>query len=160
MNISEFLSITSMIVPDRLSIIDGDRRITFKDLDIRVNRLANKFHSMGVGKGDRVVVLQINCTEHIEIYLAAAKLGAVYIPLNFRATADELLYMITDAAPIVIFAGQRYLDLIQSIADQLDSVEHRVSLEQHEHDGSWCDYRALLEAGADDERLPDKQGLA
>ena len=114
MNTTEFLTISSAIVPDRQAMVVGDRRITYQELQGRVNRLANALAALGVGNGDRVAVLQINCGEHIETYFAAAKLDAVLVPLHFRARADELTDMINDAAPKVLLVGQRYVDLVRS----------------------------------------------
>ena len=129
MNTTEFLAIASAIVPKRLAMIVGDRRTTYEELQLRVNRLANAFSSLGMRRGDRVAVLQVNCAELIETYFAAARLDAVYVPLNFRARADELIHMINDAAPRVLLVGRRYVDLVRSFSERLESVEHYVALE-------------------------------
>ncbi|MDP6495008.1 MAG: AMP-binding protein, partial [Dehalococcoidia bacterium] len=84
MNTTELLSITAMIVPDRDAIVFDDNRITFGELAERVNRLANALSDLGVGAGDRVAVMQVNCNEHLESYFATAKLDAIFVPINFR----------------------------------------------------------------------------
>jgi acyl-CoA synthetase (AMP-forming)/AMP-acid ligase II len=61
MNTSEFLSISSAICPDRLAVIFEGKRYTFSQINERVNRLANALRKMGVKKGDRVALLQVNC---------------------------------------------------------------------------------------------------
>ena len=96
MNTSEFLNITSLIVPDRTAIIFDGKRISYASLTERVNRLANALSELGVGSGDRVSTMQVNCNEHIEAYFAASKLDAVYVPLNFRSTPEEIQYMLSD----------------------------------------------------------------
>ena len=79
MNTSEFLTISSAIVPDREALVFEGRRITYMELNDRVNRLASGLGQLGVGRGDRVAVLQVNCNEHVEAYFATAKLDAVYV---------------------------------------------------------------------------------
>ena len=153
MNTSEFLTISAAIVPDRLAAIASDRRISYEELQGRVNRLANALAALGVGNGDRVAVLQVNSAEHIETYFAAAKLDAVYVPLHFRARADELTYMINDAAPTVLLVGQRYADLVRSFSVDLDSVKHYIALEEPV-DG-WHHYSELIASASDEQRFPE-----
>ena len=88
MNVSEFLSITSAIVPEREAIVFGNQRITYFELQDRVNRLANALEGLGVTSGDRIAAMQVNCNEHIETYLAATKLDALFVPVNFRARSE------------------------------------------------------------------------
>ena len=152
MNTAEFLSIASAIVPDRLAVINGDRRITYSQLQERVNRLANALAGLGVGPGDRVAVLQVNCNQHIEAYFASAKLDAVYVPLQFRARADELAHIVNDCAPKVLLAGRRYVETVSSLAGRMDSVRHHVSLDGPGE--GWHDYDDLLRSAPDDEPFP------
>ncbi|MGH2544297.1 MAG: AMP-binding protein, partial [Ardenticatenaceae bacterium] len=122
--------ITSAIVPDRVAMVFEDRRITYEQMQNRANRLANALENLGVGSGDRVAILQVNCAEYVEAYFAAAKLDAVFVPLNFRARVDELAYMINDSAPKALLVGKRYFDLVKSCCDQLASVEQYIALEK------------------------------
>ena len=105
MNTPEFLLISSSICPDREAIIFEGHRWTFSDLAERSNRLANALAGMGVGRGDKVGMLQVNCNECIEVYFATAKLGATYVPLNFRAKSDELAYMVNFSESSALFLG-------------------------------------------------------
>ncbi|MBN1190788.1 MAG: long-chain-fatty-acid--CoA ligase [Dehalococcoidales bacterium] len=129
MNTGEFLSISSAICPDRLAVIFEGKRNTFDQLNQRVERLAVALRKMGVKKGDKVALLQVNCIQCIEVYFAVAKIGAVYLPLNYRAKAEELEYMINFAEVHTFFVGDRYLDLVDSIRSKLDSRLNYVSLE-------------------------------
>ena len=156
MNTTEFLTISAAIVPDRVAMVDRDRRVTYEQLQGRVNRLANALSSMGVDAGDRVAVLQVNCAEHVEAYFAAAKLDAVYVPIPFRSRADELTHMIRDSEPVVLVAGRRYTDLVQSISENIDSVRCYVSLEEAV-DG-WRFYDDLVSSADDEERFPAGDG--
>lgn len=151
MNTTEFLMISAAIVPDRTALIFEDRRITFEQLQTRVNLLANALASMGVGCGDRVAILEVNTDRYIEAYFATAKLDAVFVPLNFRARAEELAYMINDATPKVVLAGSRYADLIKSFTDDIECVDHFISFEG-EITG-WKSYESMIKKACAEELL-------
>ena len=126
MNTSEFLMIAASVVPDRVAMTcDGDSR-TFAQLQERVNRLANALQTLGVGKGDAVAVMALNSIPYVETYYACAKLGAVFVPLNYRAKKEELSYMVNNSQTKVMFVGERYLDLTGAIRSQFETVRHFV----------------------------------
>jgi len=129
MNIAELLTISSTICPDRLAIIFEDNRYTFSQLNERVNRLATALKNIGVKKGDRVALLQVNCNKCVETCFATAKLGAIYLPLNFRAREDEQEFMINFAEVNTLLTGERYFQLVDSIRTKLPSVKNFISLE-------------------------------
>ena len=114
MNTTEFLMIASAIVPDRTAIVFDGQQISFAMLQERVNRLANAMADLGIEPGRRVAAMQTNCHHLMEIYFAAAQLDAIYVPVNFRAKADELATMLAIVEPDLLFLGQRYLPLAPS----------------------------------------------
>jgi acyl-CoA synthetase (AMP-forming)/AMP-acid ligase II len=156
MNTTEFLMISAAIVPDRTAIIFEDRRVSFEQLQSRVNRLANALSDAGVVAGDRVAILEVNTDRYVESYFATSKLDAVFVPLNFRARGDELAYMINDSTPKVVLAGPRYAGLVKSFADQVECVDHYISLEG-EVDG-WLSYEGITSAVTDDELIFPEAG--
>ena len=156
MNTTELLSITAMIVPDRHAIVFDDQRITFGELADRVNRLANGLGDLGVGAGDRVAVMQVNCNEHIECYFAAAKLDAIFVPINFRARSEELSFMLNDSGVKAIVVGQRYQDMIRSVKPELTTLEHQITLEAPGDD--FVFYEDLIANASDEERSPSADG--
>jgi acyl-CoA synthetase (AMP-forming)/AMP-acid ligase II len=129
LNTTEFLLITSSIVPDRPAITFEGKKFTYADLSERTNRLANALAGLGVGNGDMVAALQVNCTEFVETYFAVAKLGAIFVPLNFRAKKDELSYMIGNCEAKVVLAGERYVDMVQEMRAQLPQTQHFICYE-------------------------------
>ena len=152
MNTSEFLTITSLIVPDRTAtIFEGGRR-SYQELLSRATRLANAMESLGVSAGDRIATMHVNCPQHIEIYFATALLDAIYVPINFRVRTDELTYMLNDATPKILFVGGRYTKLVQSAISQTKSVEHIVALEGE--DTPWPFYEEFLSSGSEEEHFP------
>ena len=156
MNTTELLSITAMIVPDRHAIVFDDQRITFGELGERVNRLANGLAYLGVGAGDRVAVMQVNCNEHIESYFATAKLDAIFVPINFRARAEELSFMLNDSGVKAIILGQRYQDMLRQVKPELTTLEHQITLEAPADDFVY--YEDLIANASDDERFPTADG--
>ena len=68
-------------------------------------------------------MLQVNCPQVVEAYLAAAKIGAIFVPLNFKARSEELVYMIGNAEASVLLTGVRYFDMVKEMLPQLPSVK-------------------------------------
>src|SRR2546426_1210607 len=129
MNTAEFLMIASSVVPDRTAMVCEQRSRTYAEMQDRVNRLANALQAMGVGKGDKISVMALNSTEYVEIYYAGAKLGAVFVPLNYRAKRDELAYMCNNSETKVLFVGERYLELSEAIKPELSTVQQLVCID-------------------------------
>lgn len=149
MNTTEFLMIASAIVPERMAIVFGGDHISFEMLQERVNRLANAMSELGIGQGDRVAAMQINCHHLIEIYFASAQLDAIYVPINFRAKEDELATMLGIAQPDLLFLGERYLPLVPG--DGSLPADRIVMLDAPGTDGRYA-YDDLL-ANADPEQM-------
>ena len=152
MNTSEFLAIASMIVPDRDALVFERRRTSFYELNSRVTRLANAFRTLGVEAGDRIGIVQVNTDAVVEAYFASARMDGVFVPLNFRARAEELSFMIKDSGPKVLMAGSRYMDLVDSISDELECVEHFIALDEPRE--GWQSYSDLIESADDEEVWP------
>ncbi|MBI4340030.1 MAG: long-chain-fatty-acid--CoA ligase [Chloroflexi bacterium] len=152
MNTSEFLTLSSSIVPERTAMIFEGKRISYSQLQERVNRLADALAKLGVGAGDRVAAIQVNCNEHIEAYFAAAKLDAIYVPMNFRVKSDELAFMLKDSEPKALLSGLRYCDLVESAVGGIPSLRALVSLDGPK--GNWRPYEDLLASGANEDRFP------
>jgi len=129
MNTADFLNIATSICPDKVAIVFEGKRYTFSQLNERVNRLANALSNLGVSKDDRVAMLQVNCNQCVETYFATAKLGAIYVPLNFRAKGDELTYILNSSEANTLLVGERYIDLANSIKANLTSVNHYIAID-------------------------------
>ena len=126
MNTAEFLQITSMVVPDRTALVGGQQRVTYMEMADRVNRLANWLLSAGAGPEHPVGAVSTNGVEYVETYYAAAKIGATFVPLNYRAKHEELTYMINTSDVHVLFVGERYLDLVATLQPTLNTVKQFV----------------------------------
>lgn len=153
MNTTEFLTIASVICPDKVAIVFEGRRYNFSQLNERVNRLGNALLNLGVQKSDRIAILQVNTNQCIETYFAVAKIGAIYVPLNFRAKGAELTYMLNSAEASTLFIGGRYSDLVNSIRPELASVKNFISLD-NQHDGLLY-YEDMIKSAPADEIFTD-----
>ncbi|HEU0073535.1 MAG TPA: long-chain-fatty-acid--CoA ligase [Dehalococcoidia bacterium] len=131
MNPAEFLTISSAVVPDRDALVSGDgkKRISYMEMASRVNRLTNALQSMGVGIGDRVAVMATNSPEYVEVYYACARLGACFVPINFRAKQEELSYMLNTSDAVLLFAEKRYLDLVASLRNEVPGLREVITLD-------------------------------
>ena len=153
MNTTEFLNITSLIVPDRTAIVFDGKRFSFQELEERVNKLANALAGMGVRAGDRIASMQVNCNENIETYFAAAKLDAVYVPLNFRSRPEEIEYMINDSKPKILITGERYVSMVDDIKENLNGVDGFVVMDDASVEG-WESYEQLLSTSSGEDMYP------
>lgn len=77
--------------------IDGELKITYRDLQISVEEYRNYLYSIGIRRGDNVGVLSKNSAYYIYAYMAIVSLGAVVVPINFQLTAREIAYIVQDA---------------------------------------------------------------
>lgn len=104
--------------PQRLALVDANtgRSFRFDELEGRTNALASALRARGVRQGDRVALLALNSPHFLEVAIAVAKLGAIFVPINFRLTAPEVRYILDDAAPCVLFASTQTLDTAREAA--------------------------------------------
>jgi long-chain acyl-CoA synthetase len=150
MVITEFLDLSAMLVPERTAIAFEGRRFSYAQLKERVNRLADSLSKLGLKKGDRAAILEVNCNEYVEACLATAKLGAIFVPLNFRIREDELKYLVNKAEPKILFVGSRYADMVNSVKGKLLSVKNFVII--GDKDKGMQDYDKLIASGSPEEK--------
>jgi acyl-CoA synthetase (AMP-forming)/AMP-acid ligase II len=129
MNTAEFLMIASSVVPERTAMVCREESRDFMSLQERVNRLANALQGMGVGRGDKVAIMALNGIPYVEAYYATAKLGGVFVPLNYRAKKEELAYMCNNSETAVLLVGERYLDLASSIRHDIKTVREVIAVD-------------------------------
>ena len=113
------LSINARRHPDRCALVFGETERTYRELDADINRYAHALLSLGVGKGDRVAVLSPNSDRFLLALYGAFKVGAIAVPLNPRATARELRYLLDDSGACVLLFGGDTDGAVRSLT-QLD----------------------------------------
>jgi acyl-CoA synthetase (AMP-forming)/AMP-acid ligase II len=125
-------------------IIYGKETITYHQAWLAINQLANAFISSGLQVGDRIAILSKNSAEYMFFYFAAAKAGVVPVPLNFRLSAKEWIYIVNDAEVKALLASTPYLESIDSIKNELVTVSKYIAISQQEKDG-WQNYYKMIE---------------
>src|SRR3974390_2976388 len=94
------------------AMVSGGRRLDYRDLDRRANRLAHYFERVGIGPGDHIGIQLANGTEYIEVMLACFKIRAVPINVNYRYGSDDLTYLYRDAALAGLVFHSRFADAV------------------------------------------------
>lgn len=101
--------------PEQRALVFEGREWTYRELQADIDRLATLLSDGGLKAGDRLVYLGFNHPSYFITLFATAKLGGIFVPLNWRLTGPELDYIINDAKPHTILAGIEHVDLIESI---------------------------------------------
>ncbi|MCC7012811.1 MAG: long-chain-fatty-acid--CoA ligase [Planctomycetes bacterium] len=105
MQLATILARAEALYPDQIAVVDGAKRVSYRELAARVRSLAAALEARGVGIGTRVACLEVNSLAHLETYFACAELGAVLCPLNIRLALHELVFIVGDAGARVLLAG-------------------------------------------------------
>src|SRR5215216_5475935 len=116
-------------VPERESLICGDRRLTYAQADERASRLAHHLAEQGVGPGDHVALYLYNGTEYLEGMLAAFKLRAVPINVNYRYGEDELRYLLDDADARAVVYHREFAPVLDTIRAELHTLQAFVEVD-------------------------------
>jgi fatty-acyl-CoA synthase len=158
MRTTDFLDRAVDLYSDVTGVVAHDgTEYTYAELDARVNRLANALAARGVERGDRVALLAPNTHYFIETLYATNKLGAVFVPMNYRLTADELAYILEDCAADVVVADYEFADNVEPVREDVPA-SHFVGYRADDIDGDWVDYEAVLSGESTDE--PDRPDVA
>jgi acyl-CoA synthetase (AMP-forming)/AMP-acid ligase II len=113
--------------PDKKAMVFEEQSRTYREFNDRVNRLAHSLAGAGLKAGDKVGVLCRNNIEMFEICFAAAKMGMLWVPLNFRLVPAELRFVINDAELGILFVGDPFTEVIATIRGEID-VPHVIDL--------------------------------
>lgn len=116
--------------PDKTALICGADALTYRALNAAANAVANGLLHLGLKRGDRVALLGRNSLEWVIVYYAAAKCGAILVPVNFWYRAGELAYVLRDStARFCFLAGAFHSVAAAAAADEPRSVEHWIWLD-------------------------------
>jgi fatty-acyl-CoA synthase len=141
----EFARRTRRLHGAREAVVDGDLRLTYEQFFDRCDRWSAALSSLGVQQGDRVATIAPNTHAQLESFYAVPQLGAVLVPMNYRLTADDFVYMVNHSGSTVLCVHSDYLDTIDGVREQLPGVRHFVAFEGSPRAG-WLDYEALIAA--------------
>jgi acyl-CoA synthetase (AMP-forming)/AMP-acid ligase II len=162
MNIGLIAARNARRYPNKIALVDANdgRRLTWKEYNSAVNRLAHAMLAHGLKKGDRIAIYSRNSLEYLQLFMAGAKTGIVVQPLNWRFAASEVVYTLNDCAPRAILVSGEYAEGYRAIAASIPSIEfvvgvgseHRFALDYQE----WIEHypdsepETIHEVGDDD----------
>ena len=125
--------------PDALAFTFGDEHLNFGMLDAGSNRAAQGLGALGVSKGDRIAYLGKNHPLYFEVLIAAAKIGAVMTPVNWRLAPPEVAYIVNDCQAQVLFVGEGFADMLGKVRSQFAHVTTVIGIDAGE--AGVTDYR-------------------
>lgn len=150
-SLGENITLSALREPDKPCLIfpDGSHH-TYAQTNARVNRLVAAVREHGIGRGDRLAVFALDSHRYVEIILAALKLGAVYVPLNYRLRRAEVDVLVARAEPVALFYDVRYEELLTGIAEEHPALRLTCALDARAGEAS-CEYEDLLAGGHEGE---------
>ncbi len=152
--IGTWLTRRVLLSPDKEAVVDGQKRLTYQQLNQRTNRLSRALMDLGLQYGDRLGILSHNRLEFLEVIMAAAKLGLILVPLNWRLTASELAFILEDSRTETLVFGPELADLAREVRSKVPLKRTIVMGETNVED--LPAYEALLKAQSDEEPIADK----
>ncbi len=148
-NIGAFMTQRAHLTPEREGLVCEQIRRTYRELNQRANRLVNALKALGVGYGDRVGLLALNEPEYYDLYFGLGKIGAILVPINYRLAGPEIQYILSDAETKVFIFGREYLELVDTIRQDIPA-RHLVMI--GEQPPAWAQsYPSLLDAASSEE---------
>jgi len=149
MNIGSLFSRHALYRPDHLALVFGEKRLTFREYNGNINRLANALLGLGVKKGDKVATLLPNCMELLETYWACAKIGAAVVPLSSLLMAKGIASLLQDSDAVMVITNSAFADTLDSIKNDLPGIRPDLYLLTDGSRTGYRDYKALKEASGD-----------
>lgn len=158
MGLYRILEKTYENAPKRTAVLCGDACYSYAQFKHRVDRLASGLVSLGIQKGDRIALIHRNCHRFMEMYFAAAKTGSVLVPINYRLSAEDFVYILNDSQAKLLIAQpdlSSCLDDKKAELAQLKDVILTVHT-KNEDRRAGLDYETLVGySGAGPEKLPE-----
>jgi fatty-acyl-CoA synthase len=162
LSVLEFRDRAETYFGEKVGVVDGDKRFTYRQFGERTHRLANALVELGVEPGDRVSFLTYNTHQLLEAYYGVIEAGAVLNPVNIRLTPHEIAYILGHAGSKIVFFHKDFKPLVESIAAELPSRPRFVIMEGATDHIAADEYEALLAGGSPDPRHTeiDENGVA
>jgi fatty-acyl-CoA synthase len=144
----EFARRTRRLHGSREAVVDGALRLSYEQFFGRCDRWSSALLGLGIGPGDRVATIAPNTHAQLESFYAVPSMGAVLVPVNYRLTPEDFVYIVNHSGAAVICADRDYLAAVDSVRDQMPEVIHFVAF-SGARDG-WLDYEAAIAAADPD----------
>jgi fatty-acyl-CoA synthase len=140
----DFARRTRRLYPDREAVVDGELRLSYQQFSDRCDRWSAALQSLGVAQADRVATIAPNTHAQLESFYAVPQIGAVLVPINYRLTPEDFIYIVNHSGATVVCAHSDYVQAVDDVRHQMPKVRHFVAFEDAT-DG-WVDYEAAIAA--------------
>lgn len=145
-NLASTLDHHARLRPNKIIVTDGDQAYTAAEVLERVKTLAASLEDQGIRRGDIVALLMYNRVEFIELVFAVNRIGAVFLPLNFRLAPAEWQYILQHSEAKAIFTESEFVSSIDVVSDATPHLMVKVSVDSTERPG-WLSYPTLVDHG-------------
>ena len=142
-NIADLFERAVDAVPDRVAVVCGDHKLTYRAFDEEANRLAHHLLGQGFGLGDHIGIYAQNSLEWIVAMMATFKIRAVPININFRYVEDELAYLFDNADLVAVLHDREYAERIAAVKDATPGLTHFVAMDAPVGSGTDADLAAI-----------------
>jgi fatty-acyl-CoA synthase len=132
------------LYPEKECLIGLGKRVTWRQLKNRVDSLAQGLLELGLGRGDVIAILLNNYLEYIEMTFAINKIGAVWLPMNYRLHAEEMQYILDNADAKALITEPEFVPCIEPSKPKLPTLKHYILLGEEIRDG-WLQYEGMVE---------------
>ena len=105
-NLSSFIAFHARRTPDRCALKYRGEDVSYAEFDARIRRVGGWLAARGIGPGDVVAVLMKNSTAFLELVFATSHIGAVFLPINYRLSADEVGYIVGNSGARILIADE------------------------------------------------------
>ncbi len=120
--IKKLLNTPLIYSPDQEIVYKDKFRFTYRDLNVRISKLANTLESLGVEQGDVIAVFDYDSHRYLESFFAIPMMGAVLQTVNWRLSADQIVFTLNHADARVIIVNSDFLSILENIREQLTTV--------------------------------------
>lgn len=155
MNLGRLLTLTARRFPERIGLVCGDREWCWREINARVDAAVAALRGRGVRKGDRILVQARNSNALFESMWMAFKLGAVWVPTNFRLTPDEIAYLAESSGATAMIFDPEFRLHKQSASAAQPRLGLFIATSDAEADEQ--DYEALISATVDEAGATDQE---
>ena len=133
MLLAEGFRVSAKKYPTKTALIFKDKRITYGELNITVNKVSNMLLGIELSRGDRVAILCNNMNEFLETAMACARIGMAWVPINSRFVESEIEYVVNNSGAKAIVMGERFADKVVSIMQNLTRVRENTCVVIGDH---------------------------
>src|SRR6266849_10252916 len=123
----EFARRSRKLYPEREAVVDGELRLSYEQFFDRCDRWSAALQTLGVRQHDRVAYIAPNTHAQLESFYAVPQIGAVLVPINYRLTPKDFVYIINHSGANLVCVDADYLDAVDSVRDRLPGVRHFVA---------------------------------